>query len=130
MSTTFIIISILGIIIATFAIVIAFGPSFLFRKIENSYKRFLVNKENFSDDALRDLQSDLDRAIYIVCIWMINQKQFIEHNYNSEFSEYADAVPGAQDDLTKNEAQEAKFQRMLQEVNRELIRREHSLKYK
>ena len=129
MATSSIIILTILVIVIGFCIVVFSGPSILFYQIEKAYQKFLNDKENFSDDALHELQADLDRALDQVGFMMSNQKNFISGNSN-EYSEYATETLKAKTSLDKNKEREARFEGMMQEVNREITRREHAHKYK
>ena len=111
-------------------VVLFLGSSSLFRKIEASYKRFLEDKENYSDTELKELRSQLTQALDELNQTIPNREQFIESNFDPQFSEYAGEVPLARQSLVRDKQLQAEFKDMLQEVEREIARREHSRKYK
>ena len=128
MTTSIIILAILAIIVGV-GIVAFSGPSFLFRRIEKSYKKFLNDKENFSDENLQQLRIELEDALDELDFMIDNQSKFIASNSN-EYSEYENDAFKSQESLAQREQTKTKFEKMLQGVSREIARREHAHKYK
>lgn len=129
MATSSIIILTILVVIVGVGIVAFSGPSFLFHRIEKSYKKFLKDKENFSENNLQKLRVDLDEALAELGFMIDTQRGFIASNSN-EYSEYENEIPQAKISLAQHEQMEARFENMQQEVNREITRREHAHKYK
>ena len=130
MSTLSIILLLGLIILISYVLFKLFGPNLLFRRIDARYDVFNINHDVFTEKQLLDFKKDLEHALYQLSYTISNREHFIESNSDPEFSEFAADVPAVQESVRKDKQREQKYRTMLSEVNREILRREHSRKYK
>ena len=128
MNTTSIIIAILFGIILVGSLFVCWVYLSLGKRINRRYTEFEKNRSEFSEVEIENLKADVCYVLSKLDFKIDNQEHFINNTHPE--SDYADGIEKAKQFLAENKSQRLRYKKMLEELDRELKRREHSRKYK